>query len=410
MHVIGQSARMRGSRPQGPLVPYMDAFKRRSVALGYAPTTVRMQAPLISGFSKWLGQKKIAIENISSDHMERYLRYRARHRYPRSDDVATLRRLLDLLREEGIIAEQRACRDATPVQRLLDEYTCYLLQERALSPRTLIYYLGFAGSFLEQKFGEGKPEMSSLRAADVIKFVQHQVACRSRGAAKNLTTALRSFLRYARYRGYITIDLTSGVPAVANWSMPSIPRSIDPGHVRRVLAQCNRRTAVGSRDYAILLLLSRLGLRASAVAFLELEDIDWEAGTLSVRGKDSHVHVLPLPIDVGKAIAAYLKKRPVSTSRRVFLRSKAPLRGFKTYFAVVSVVKNAMTRAGIDSPRKGAHQFRHALACEMLSKGSSLPEIGQILGHRSPQSTAIYAKVDLAPLRTIALPWPGEVR
>jgi len=192
--------------------------------------------------------------------------------------------------------------------------------------------------------------------------------------------------------------------------MPSIPRSIKPEHVRRVLAHCDRRRLLGRRDYAILLLLARLGLRASAIAFLELDDIDWEGSTLSVRGKDGDVHTLPLPIAVGKAIAAYLRKRPVSTSRRVFLRTRAPLQGFKTYFAVVSVVKHAMTRAGIESPRKGAHQFRHALACEMLRKGSSLPEIGQILGHRSPQSTAIYAKVDLPSLRTIALPWPGEVR
>jgi integrase/recombinase XerD len=162
-------------------------------------------------------------------------------------------------------------------------------QERALSPRTLIYYLDFARGFLGQTFGEGKLEMSALRAADVIKFVQRQVAHRSRGSARKLTTGLRSFLRFARYRGYLTADLATGVPAVANWSMPSIPRSIEPEDVRRVLAHCDRRTAVGSRDYAILLLLARLGLRASAIAFLELDDIDWGAGTLSVRGKDSHV-------------------------------------------------------------------------------------------------------------------------
>ena len=406
MHAIGQ----RGPRRKGPLVPYMDAFERRSTALGYAPTTVRSQAPLISGFSKWLNWKKILIEKISPNHAECYLRYRARRRCRRSGEVAILRRLLDLLREEGIDPEQPACPENTPAQRLLDEYACYLRQERALSPRTLIYYLDFARGFLGQTFGEGKLKMSALRAADVIKFVQRQVAHRSRGSARKLTTGLRSFLRFARYRGYITADLATGVPAVANWSMPSIPRSIEPEDVRRVLAHCDRRTAVGSRDYAILLLLARLGLRASAIAFLELDDIDWGAGTLSVRGKDSHVHVLPLPIDVGKAIAAYLRKRPVSTTRRVFLRARAPLQGFKTYFAVVSVVKHAMVRAGIDSPRKGAHQFRHALACEMLRKGSSLPEIGQILGHRSPQSTAIYAKVDLPSLRTIALPWPGGVR
>jgi integrase len=190
--------------------------------------------------------------------------------------------------------------------------------------------------------------------------------------------------------------------------MPSIPRSIAPDDLRRVLAHCNRRSAVGSRDYAILLLLARLGLRAGAIALLELDDIDWQAATLRVRGKGGHAHVLPLPVEVGEAIVAYLKiGRPVSTSRRLFLRAKAPIRGFKSQLAILAVVKHALIRAGIDAPSKGAHQFRHALASEMLRQGASLPEIGQILDHRSPQTTAIYAKVDLASLHTLALAWPG---
>jgi integrase len=159
------------------------------------------------------------------------------------------------------------------------------------------------------------------------------------------------------------------------------------------------------------LLLARLGLRAGEVAFLKLEDIDWEAGCLNVRGKGGYRSALPLPVEVGEAIATYLQTgRPASSSRFVFLRAKAPIQGFKSQIAVLSVVRHALARAGIDSPRKGAHQFRHALACEMLRQGASLPEIGQILRHRSPQTTAIYAKVDLASLRTLALPWPGGVR
>jgi site-specific recombinase XerD len=165
---------------------------------------------------------------------------------------------------------------------------------------------------------------------------------------------------------------------------------------------------VGSRDHAILLLLARLGLRAGAIALLELDDVDWQAATLRVRGKGGHAHVLPLPVEVGEAIAAYLKiGRPISSSRRLFLRARAPIRGFKTQVAILSVVRQALSRAGIDSPSKGAHQFRHALASEMLRRGASLPEIGQILAHRSPQTTAIYAKVDLASLHTLALAWPG---
>ena len=193
--------------------------------------------------------------------------------------------------------------------------------------------------------------------------------------------------------------------------MASIPRAIAPDHVQVALAHCNRASAVDCRDYAILLLLARLGLRAGEIAFLELGDIDWGAATLNVRGKGDHVSRLPLPLEVGEAIAAYLQRgRPTSTSRRVFLRAKAPIRGLARQTAVLSIVRHAMARAGIDPPREGAHQFRHALACEMLRNGASLPEIGQILGHRSPQTTAIYAKVDLASLHTLALPWPGGVR
>jgi site-specific recombinase XerD len=245
----------------------------------------------------------------------------------------------------------------------------------------------------------------------VVLFVQQQ-ACRvHRKVAKLATTALRSFLRFARYRDYISADLAAAVPTVASWSMTSIPRSIEPDYVRRILAQCDRQSAVGCRDYAILLLLARLGLRAGEVAFLKLEDIDWKTGCLTVGSKGSNRSALPLPVEVGEAIATYLQEaRPTSESRFVFLRTKAPIREFRSQVAILSVVRHALARAGIDSPRKGAHQFRHALACELLQQGASLPEIGQILRHRSPQTTAIYAKVDLASLCTLALPWPGGAR
>jgi integrase/recombinase XerD len=397
--------------PKGPLVPYVDAFTGLLSTQGYAQTSVHLYTRLVADFSGWLKQKNVTKEEITLEHTERYLRYRACHRRPRTGEVAALRRLLHLLHEEGVIALASAPSDATPVQLLLDEYALYLRQERALAPPTLVNYLRFIRCFLTERFGRGRPRLSLLRAADVVLFVQHQVARLSPKVAKLVTTALRSFLQYARYRDYITTDLAAAVPTVANWSMALIPRSIEPDHVQRVLAQCNRQSAVGCRDYAILLLLARLGLRAGEVAFLKLEDIDWESGCLNVRGKGGYRSALPLPVEVGEAIATYLQTgRPASTSRFMFLRAKAPMQGFKSQIAVLSVVRHALARAGIDSPRKGAPQFRHALACEMLRQGASLPEIGQILRHRSPQTTAIYAKVDLASLRTLALPWPGGVR
>jgi site-specific recombinase XerD len=218
-------------------------------------------------------------------------------------------------------------------------------------------------------------------------------------------------LRYVRYRGSAKLDLAAAVPVVANWSMSSIPRAIAADQVRQLLASIDRRTAMGRRDYAILLLLARLGLRAGEVAFLELDDIDWNVGQLSVRGKSGPRSDLPLPAEVGQAIAAYLRRgRPQNTSRRVFLRARAPLCGFRGACGVGSIVRHRLQHAGLEAPTYGAHQFRHGLATELLRHGASLGEIGELLGHHSPETTKIYTKVDLDALRTLALPWPGGAR
>jgi site-specific recombinase XerD len=193
---------------------------------------------------------------------------------------------------------------------------------------------------------------------------------------------LRSFLRYARYRGEVKLDLAAAVPIVPIWSMSSIPRAIEADQIRPLLASIDRNTAMGRRDYAILLLLARLGLRSSEVAFLELDEIDRKAGQLSVRGKSGQRSDLPLSTEVGKAIAAYLRYgRPPSSSRRVFLRAKAPIRGLLGAQAISSLVRHNLVRAGIQAPTHGAHQFRHGLATEMLRQGASLGEIGELLGH-----------------------------
>ena len=287
----------------------------------------------------------------------------------------------------------------------------YLRNERALAKATIAYYVRFVRDFLKDCFGSGPVMLSRLRAGDVVRFVQRRAPQLHLKTAKLLTTALRSFLQYGRYRGDIQLDLAAAVPLVANWSMSSVPRAIAPDQVRRLLVRINRRTAVGQRDYAILLLLARLGLRAGEVVSLELKDIDWKNGSLSVRGKGGRRLELPLPADVGEAIVAYIRRgRPPSNSRRVFLRARAPVQGFLGPSAVGAIVRHALLRAGVDAPTTGAHQFRHGLATEMLRHGASLGEIGEILGHRSPETTKIYIKVDLDALRTLALPWPGGVR
>jgi site-specific recombinase XerD len=299
----------------------------------------------------------------------------------------------------------------TAADRYSKAFEHYLREARGLARATIVNYVPFVRSFLKDRFGDGPVTPSQLRAADIVRFVRQQAACLRPIRAKTLTSALRSFLQYLRYRGAAKLDLSFAVPVVANWSMSSIPRAIAADQVRHLLDSIDRCSPMGRRDYAILLLLARLGLRAGEVASLELDDIDWNSGQLSVRGKTGPRSHLPMPADVGKAITAYLQRgRPPCTSRRVFLRAKAPIRGFSGCSAIGSIVRHRLQRAGIDAPTCGAHQFRHGLATDLLRHGASLGEIGALLGHRSPETTKIYTKVDIEALRTLALPWPGGAR
>jgi integrase/recombinase XerD len=376
------------SRPlEGPLSAHVGAFATSVREQGYALNTQHRQILLAAYFSRWLGQKAVSARRVC-------------------------KQFLEFLRREGIIpAEKTSPCPLTPVEQQTRAFETYLRNERALAEATIAYYVPFTRGFLTDRFGNGRVVLSRLSAGDVVRFVQRQVPRLHRNCAKLLTTALRSFLNYARYRGDITDDLAAAVPCVAAWSITSIPRDIPADAVRRLLASIDRRVPVGRRDYAIFLLLARLGLRASEVVLLELDDIDWAAGEVRVRGKGGQRTALPLPAEVGKALVSYIRHgRPQSTSRRVFLRCRGPIRGFLGPEAIASLVGHTLTRAGIRSPSRGAHQFRHALAVQMLRHGASLTEIGEVLRHRSPQTTTIYAKVDLLALRPLALPWPGGAR
>jgi site-specific recombinase XerD len=398
--------------PEGPLAAYIGPFARSLSEQGYTLGSIHRQVLLATCFSRWLKQQEAALRSITADHPPRYLRYRARRVRPRLGDAAALRHLLDFLRCDGAIpAEKVSTRPLTPVERCTQAYEQHLREARGLARATIINYGPFIHSFLKDRFGGGPVNLSHLCARDVVGFVECQARRLHPKRAKLLTTALRSFLQYVRYRGSAKLDLAAAVPVVANWSMSSIPRAIAPDQVRQLLASIDRRSAMGRRDYAVLLLLARLGLRSGEVAFLDLDDIDWNAGQLSVRGKSGQRSELPLPAEVGQAIAAYLRRgRPQSTSRRVFLRAKAPLRGFRGSCGVGSIVRHCLQRAGLETPTHGAHQFRHGLATELLRQGASLGEIGELLGHHSPETTKIYTKVDLDALRTLALPWPGGVQ
>jgi integrase/recombinase XerD len=396
--------------PDGPVASYVIPFAEWLVDRGYGLVSTRNQVLMAAGFSKWLWQKGIELGDISGDHPGRYLLDRAQR--PKLGDNAALRHLLAFLRSQNAIAEElEADHNPSLVEQHVLAYEQYLQDERALSRQTIINYRPVVRDFLNFSFSDGEVSLTQLRAVDVTNFVQKRISRLNMRRAKIITAALRSFLSYARYRGDITSDLAAAVPIVANWSLSSIPRAIGRNEVTRLLASIDRDTPVGCRDYAMILALARLGIRSSEVVSLELDDIDWVAGQIHVRGKNGQRHDLPLPADVGKAIVDYLRKsRPRNADRRVFLRDKAPIRGFSGPSGLGCVIRRSLKRAGIDSPTKGAHQFRHGLASEMLRGGASLGEIGEVLGHRHVQTTAIYAKVDLDALRTLALPWPGEAQ
>ena len=243
----------------------------------------------------------------------------------------------------------------------------------------------------------------------MTRFVLEYIPTLSPKRAQLSVSALRSFFRFLYQRGELATDLAGAIPAVANWRLSQLPKSLEPGQVEQILQSCNQTHWVGQRDYTVLLLLARLGLRAGEVVHLSLDDIDWHAGLLNIRGKGGQVDQLPLPVDVGEALATYLRDaRPPCATRRVFVRMRAPREGFASSVAIDSIVRRALQRAGLEPPCKGAHLLRHTLATGMLRNGACMAEISQLLRHRLAQTTEIYAKVDPSALGALAQPWPGR--
>jgi site-specific recombinase XerD len=392
----------------GPLATYIDPFLQWAREQGYAEDALRQRLRIAAGFSRWLRKLKLRAPDVNSRRLAQYLRFHGRHNKPYTGDARALSQFREFLLARRIItADKRTAGQIRPVEQCTQEFTSYLREERLLAPATILIYVACIDRFLKDRFGASSVDLGKLGAQDVIRFVRNEASRLNPKRAKLLTTALRSFFRYGCFRGELSPDLATAVPVVANWSRPLIPRAIGPDQVRRVLAHIDRNTAVGRRDYAILLLLARLGMRASEVVLLELKDIDWEKGRLRVRGKGGSQTQLPLPKEVGDAIVDYLRNgRPRTSIRRVFLCADAPTRGLQHASTLCDIVRRAVQVAGVDAPTLGAHQFRHGLASEMLRRGASLREIGELLGHRSPETTKIYAKVDVEALRTLALPWP----
>ncbi len=295
--------------------------------------------------------------------------------------------------------------------RLERAFAGYLARERGVCQATIFNYAQEVTRFLAHRCRRGPLAPSRIRANDLNLFILWRARQVGPRRAKLTVTALRSFCRFLRFRGALKSDLSGAVLAVANWRLASLPTSLTPSEVKRLLTQCDQQTAAGQRNFTILLILARLGLRASEIMLMRLEDIEWEAGEVVVRGKGSRHERLPLPRDIGKAIVTYLRRwRPRCATRRLFVRLKAPIREFSNCEAISSIVRRALARAGLHPPRRGAHLLRFTLATNLLRRGGSLAEVAEILRHRHLDTSALYAKVDLNALRTVAPPWPGVGR
>ena len=392
----------------GPLAAHLKTYAQRLHDQGYAVQTGQLQLRMLGHFNRWLQSNCLTTDEINSSTVERYIRSRRKAGKLRAGDAAALARMLRLFRPGQV---EMASSPPSACQIVLRQFQHYLRQERGLSDATITCYTPVVSAFLAECFPTDIPDFHQISASDVTEFVQRQAERITTKHARNVVTALRSFLRHLLHRGAIDTNMAACVPTIATWSLSSVPKFLPAEQIQHVLDCCDRDTAIGKRDYAILLLLARLGLRAGEVVALRLEDVDWEAGLITVRGKGKRGVQMPLSVEVGAAMADYLRQsRSDCSSRRVFIRGKAPLVGFANSIAICSLVDRALQIAGVESPNRGSHLFRHSLATQMLNQGASLCEIGDLLRHRRPDTTAIYAKVDLVSLRSIALAWPGGER
>lgn len=386
---------------------HLDGFCTQLADLGYRRATIRHKLWVVTRLARWMAGKPVAVVDLDEQRVEKFLSARRRRGRTCRGFRVTMLLLLERLRSAGVVPTPTPVCDDSPMAALLARYEGHLRRERALAETTIAGYLPFVRACVAECLDGGAARPDSLRPSDVHDFLLTRVRRMVPKRAQFMGSALRSFLRFLFVRGETGTDLSLTVPTVRQWRLSSVPRHLPAQDVERLLRACDRSSATGRRDHAVLLLLARLGLRASEIVALELGDLRWREAEIVVRGKGLVRDRLPLVPDVGKALSLYLKKdRTPSGSRRVFLCRRAPHRGFGHPSTVSTIVARALVRAGLTPATHGAHLLRHSLATTMVRRGASLAEIGQVLRHRSPNTTEIYAKLDFGALRDVAMPWP----
>lgn len=386
----------------GPLEQYAPGFRAWLLARGYTPLTTVPQLQLMAHASRWLEREGLTAGGLTEERAGRFLaERRAAARWP--GKLSGLRPLLDYLGGLGVLPPEppEPPRDAAAV--LISEFAEYLRSERGLAAMTIGAYSSRAARFLGRYAPDGDPAV--IVPGDVTGAVLADASGLSAGAGQYLACALRAFLRYCHVRGLVTADVSAAALSVTGRRTTMLPRGLEPGQVEALLAACDRDEPAGRRDYAVILLLARLGLRAGEPARLRLDDINWRAGEIGIRGKGGQYDVLPLPADAGAAVAAWLRDgRPAVSFREVFTTVTAPTRPL-TREAVGFIVRRTCARAGLEP--FGPHRLRHSAACAMIGAKVPLAGIAQAMRHRSHGVTAIYARAGTDRLRPLARPWPG---
>jgi integrase/recombinase XerD len=396
-------------RVSGPLEPYAVGFRGELESRGYSPWTVIAALALMEHLSRWLVAQGLGPGGLTVAEVERFVHDRRGSGAARRPSPEGLTPLVGYLRGLGVVPEPVVTGD--PLEQLLGEFAGFLTNERGLALGTVCYYRTTAKRFLLTCFSQREidsVDFDCVTAGEVRSFIVGEAGRRSIGSVKNVVTALRALLRFLHVRGYVAISLADAVPAVAGWRTGLFPHVLSAAEVAGLLECCDRRTVGGRRDYAILVLLARLGLRAGEVAALSVDNIDWRAGEILVCGKGNRYERLPLPADVGGAIADYCRwDRRRAGCRSVFLHSRAPYAALSSS-AIGKIVERACDRAGL--PRMGAHRLRHAAATALRQAGAPLWEIRHILRHAHPVTTAGYGAIEARELVAVARRWPGGAR
>jgi site-specific recombinase XerD len=398
----------------GPLGLHLDALATTLQNQRYAISTISIHLREAQAFGFWVNERH-RLGEISELVLKHYLddlsvQPGSLNRSRRRKITTAVHLLLNHLRQAGVIAPPPAeIPSLTEARQCLTRYEEYLEKVQGLAPTTRRQYLRFASRLLNTISQSGLIEWSSLNADKIIEFVRADASSRKGFGPHTTSTAIRSLLRFLVSQGRLPTGLETAIPTIPRWSHAALPQRLSETDIDRLLTVCNDGTAIGKRNYAILILLSRLGLRAKEVAGMQLGDLDWANGSLLVRSSKTHSErLLPMAQEVGEALVSYLRNgRPATSHRQIFLDHTAPFRPLQTASAITKVVKRLLAKAGIERRSSGAHLFRHTVASQMVNHGASFKEVADVLGHQNLQTTGIYAKLDLAALSETALPWPG---